>query len=118
MSNREIMNEMAGNIKALVDEEMEAILVNINLYMSILVGRCVKQYRLLPQVCMVVSAPVIVYISYKATKTMRQSSRNFDKQVTTCCHILSRCRRRTSTSRSGRLTGCCSSSSRASSSPS
>jgi hypothetical protein len=44
--NREILNEMAGNIKTLVDEEMEAIREKIQLPISMLVGLCVKDHGL------------------------------------------------------------------------
>ena len=35
----------------------------------------------MPQVCLLVSVPVIVYLSSQASQSMRQSSRIFDEQV-------------------------------------
>jgi len=65
---REILNEMADNIKVLVDKEMMDIRQKSKLPITMLV-------------CLLVSVPVIVYLSSQASQSMRQSSRIFDEQV-------------------------------------
>ena len=79
---REILNEMADNIKVLVDKEMEAIRQKSKLPITMLVGEyVVKNRKTMTQVCLLVSVPVIVYLSSQASQSMRQSSRIFDEQV-------------------------------------
>ena len=55
---RRILNEMADNIKVLVDEETQAINYR-------------KQWPMVMLVCLMVSVPVIVYLSSKASYSMR-----------------------------------------------
>ena len=73
---------MADNIKVLVDKEMEAIRQKSKLPITMLVGEyVVKNRKTMTQVCLLVSVPVIVYLSSQASQSMRQSSRIFDEQV-------------------------------------
>ena len=73
---------MADNIKVLVDKEMEAIRQKSKLPITMLVGEyVVKNRKTMAQVCLLVSVPVIVYLSSQASQSMRQSSRIFDEQV-------------------------------------
>ena len=55
---RNILNEMADNIKELVDEETEAI-------------REGSKWPIVMLVCLMISVPVIVYLSSKASYSMR-----------------------------------------------
>ena len=55
---RNILNEMADNIKVLVDEKTEAI-------------REGSKWPIVMLVCLVISVPVIVYLSSKASYSMR-----------------------------------------------
>ena len=55
---RRILNEMADNIKVLVDKETQAINYR-------------KQWPMVMLVCLMVSVPVIVYLSSKASYSMR-----------------------------------------------
>lgn len=55
---RNILNEMADNIKVLVDEETEAI-------------REGSKWPIVMLVCLMISVPVIVYLSSKASYSMR-----------------------------------------------
>jgi len=65
---RKILNEMADNIKVLVDEETEAINYR-------------SKWPIVMLICLMISVPVIVYLSSKASYSMRQSSRIFDEQA-------------------------------------
>jgi hypothetical protein len=55
---RNILNEMADNIKVLVDEKTEAI-------------REGSKWPIVMLVCLMISVPVIVYLSSKASYSMR-----------------------------------------------
>ena len=55
---RNILNEMADNIKELVDDETEAI-------------RDGSKWPIAMLVCLMISVPVIVYLSSKASYSMR-----------------------------------------------
>ena len=83
---------MADNIKVLVDKEMEAIRQKSKLPITMLVRIDKKMIcrktvvdsnrkTINAQVCLLVSVPVIVYLSSQASQSMRQSSRIFDEQV-------------------------------------
>ena len=74
---------MKTEIKVLVDKEMEAIRQKSKLPITMLVGGeyVVKNRKTIAQVCLLVSVPVIVYLSSQASQSMRQSSRIFDEQV-------------------------------------
>ena len=76
---------MADNIKVLVDKEMEAIRQKSKLPITMLVVKrvCCREWKgdANAQVCLLVSVPVIVYLSSQASQSMRQSSRIFDEQV-------------------------------------
>ena len=76
---------MADNIKVLVDKEMEAIRQKSKLPITMLVVKrvCSREWEgdANAQVCLLVSVPVIVYLSSQASQSMRQSSRIFDEQV-------------------------------------
>ena len=65
---RNILNDMADNIKVLVDEETETINYR-------------SKWPIVMLVCLIISVPVIVYLSSKASYSMRQSSRIFDEQA-------------------------------------
>ena len=62
---RRILNEMADNIKVLVDEETETINYR-------------SKWPIVMLVCLIISVPVIVYLSSKASYSMRcgKSERN------------------------------------------
>ena len=55
---RRILNEMADNIKVLVDEETETINYR-------------SKWPIVMLVCLIISVPVIVYLSSKASYSMR-----------------------------------------------
>ena len=55
---RKILNEMADNIKMLVEEETEAINTR-------------SKWPIVMLVCLIISVPVIVYLSSKASYSMR-----------------------------------------------
>ena len=55
---RRILNEMADNIKMLVQEETEAINAR-------------SKWPIVMLVCLIISVPVIVYLSSKASYSMR-----------------------------------------------
>ena len=61
---RKILNEMADNIKILVQEETEAINKR-------------SKWPIVMLVCLTISVPVIVYLSSKASYSMRSHSTSF-----------------------------------------
>ena len=61
---RKILNEMADNIKVLVQEETEAINKR-------------SKWPIVMLVCLMISVPVIVYLSSKASYSMRSHSTSF-----------------------------------------
>ncbi|CAB4056380.1 Speract receptor,Guanylate cyclase 32E,Receptor-type guanylate cyclase gcy-28,Receptor-type guanylate cyclase gcy-1,Receptor-type guanylate cyclase gcy-4,Receptor-type guanylate cyclase gcy-20,Heat-stable enterotoxin receptor,Olfactory guanylyl cyclase GC-D,Atrial natriuretic peptide receptor 2,Atrial natriuretic peptide receptor 1,Receptor-type guanylate cyclase gcy-13,Retinal guanylyl cyclase 2,Receptor-type guanylate cyclase gcy-12,Receptor-type guanylate cyclase gcy-29,Receptor-type guanylate cyclase G len=75
---RRILVEMSNNIKYLVDNHAEEIKHN-------------SKWPIILMICLVISVPIIVYLSSKASYSMRHSSKMFDEQA----EILNKERRKT-----------------------